>query len=62
MKKWQLILLSLLVAGAIKATEVYVCEWVEDVYGCYLISAPEKPEPPIVVTEPEPEEPTVYDY
>lgn len=59
-----LFLLSLCIAGVIKSTEVYVCEWIGDIYNCYRISEPtkEKEEPSIVVTEPEPEEITVYDY
>lgn len=62
--KWALFILAVIMASVIKATEVYVCEWVDEVYGCYLISEPEKKkeEAPLIFEIPDLEEPIVYEY
>lgn len=66
MKKKYLIFLAIALAGVIRATEVYVCDWEEEVYSCTLLSQEEKkplePEEPLIFEPPMQEEISVYDY
>lgn len=49
MERYILIILSILLAFAIKATEVYICGYFYEEYECKLISDEEK----TIITEPE---------